>query len=81
MTMVDNGYRSVEEEDGNWIVEEVNHGQSPCLIIGIITVVAIIKMIIILVVIMIIIMAMIIKMIIFRAWSGWKSGILIFLES
>ena len=55
----------------------MNHGQSPCLkigIIGIITVIAIIKMIIILFVI--IIMIMIMKIIIFRAWRESESQLL-----
>ncbi len=32
----DNSYCSIEEEDGNWIVKKVKHGQSPRLIIWII---------------------------------------------
>ena len=46
-------YRSVEEEDGNWIIEEVNNSQSPCLNIHIITIgkIIIIAMIMIIIVI------------------------------
>ena len=32
----DNSYRSIKEEDSNWIVKKMKHGQSPCLKIWII---------------------------------------------
>ena len=48
-------YRSIEEKDGDWIVEEVNHGQGSCLIsvsiripiIGVVIIVVIIVVMII----------------------------------